>query len=500
MKKVDMHPSLISYRHPFEEVSISVDRWLFSAPISGQYVEYPRSAWVLLNYLMRVGIWALLIKLKSRLSEFRRNQKVFGLGLGYVLVAPTDSPFCAGDPVLFFAPNHNDEFDVIVVDLSFVYPINFGHDPKFPYITSLPPGLAPAVAWTRFSGARLDSLAIQLILRDLALQCVLPSSGFADGRVCYVDYQNKPRLLGKKPTAVLFGLGNYAKTAILPNIKNSLDLQRIHEIDPSQLLFARGMNGVSLDSSPNPRFDFRFDAWLIAGFHHTHSDLAIKAFSQGAAAVIEKPLATTRAQFNLFTSALQLSPGSRFFVCFHKRYSVLNEFLRRDLCLCLGMPVDMHCIVYEIPLPQYHWYNWPSSGSRLISNGCHWLDFFLFVNGYSAVAEFRKWEARGTDVIIQVSLENGAYFTMSLTDTGSQRLGVREHIELRAGASTVTIEDASYYKAENRSRVFRTARVNPLQAYARMYKSISRSIATRGDGDSRQSLLSTDLTLLLEDL
>lgn len=124
----------------------------------------------------------------------------------------------------------------------------------------------------------------------------------------------------------------------------------------------------------------------------------------------------------------------------------------------------------------------------------------MYVNDYCEVSEYKKWKPRGSDVVVQLKLNNGAYFSMSLTDSGSQRLGVREYIELRVKDETFIMIDGERYLAENRRRFFRKARVNPLNAYARMYQKISRDIAQGKKGDSLKSLRSTDATLLLEEL
>ncbi len=87
---------------------------------------------------------------------------------------------------------------------------------------------------------------------------------------------------------------------------------------------------------------------------------------------------------------------------------------------------------------------------------------------------------------------------MTLTDVGSQRLGVRDYIELRHGGITITMIDGKIYKAENRSRVFNSRRVNSLDAYSRMYRQISLAIARGSKGDDIKSLQSSELTLLLE--
>jgi predicted dehydrogenase len=176
----------------------------------------------------------------------------------------------------------------------------------------------------------------------------------------------------------------------------------------------------------------------------------------------------------------------------------MNEFLFEDLGFAAGDRVNMHAIVFEIPLPKNHWYNWPNSGSRLISNGCHWIDYFMFLNQYCEVAEFDVWRPCGTDVTVSVKLKNGAYLSLSLTDVGSPRLGVRDYIQLRVADLTVTMVDGHSYVAENRNRIIRQTQIDPMSSYRRMYQDISKRIALGMPGDEIESLRSTELTLWLE--
>ncbi len=499
VKKTSPPLLLTPYRDPDCQVSILVKEWLYINSITDQFIEYPFSPWLLWNYFNRIGLKAVIQKLGSRFAEKARNDKIVGIGVGHVIESPKDLESEIGDPVVFFAPNHDPKSSIAILEVLFVCPVKCSSDVALPRIANMPAAFESSIAWSSYSGKKLDQARISRVLAQLAQKCAMPRLPTDVNLVSYVDHIELFKKPTKATTAVLFGLGNYAKTAILPNIKHYISLQRIHEIDPLQLEFARKLHSVSLDTSPRPRKGFSFDAWFIAGFHHTHADLAIQAIRQGATAVIEKPLATTRVSYCQFIEVLEQIPAARFFLCFHKRYSLFNKFLELDLSAFGDHPIDMHAIVYEIPLPHHHWYNWPNSGSRLISNGCHWIDYFLFVNGYCEIAEYHKWKARSSDVAVQISLQNGAYFTMTLTDAGSQRLGVREHIELRAKGITVTISDAAEYRAENRNRIIRSVRVNPLHAYSQMYQHISRSIALGIHGDSRKSLLSTELTLLLEE-
>lgn len=482
------------------EALVSVSEWLVKESVKEQYIEHPRSFWLLWNYYRRIGVVKVITKLKSRFYEKERNNKVAGLFIGYILDAPIGGDLEKGSFVLCFASNHSANSNIHVLNKHFIVMVPNDKCIKPRSGLSISPQLRKFISWTRFSGNDLNELELKQAIENYICDAATPAMVSQRPTEVYASKLERSGEKSDKPNAVLFGLGNYAKTSILPNIKRNINLQRVHELDPDQLKFLQKRKDISLDTSATPCENLKFDVWFIAGFHHTHSDLAIEALKQGACAVIEKPLVTTMSQYDQFNRQINESENPRFYACFHKRYSELHDLFIRDLKDDSACPVDMHCIVYEIPLPINHWYNWPNSGSRLISNGCHWLDYFMFLNSYSNVIDIKKWIPRGDDMTVQVMLENGAYFSMSLTDTGSQRLGVRDYIELRAAGTTFTMTDGDRYTAENRSRIFSKARINPLAAYSRMYSKISQDIANNGTGDDKLSLRSTKLMLDLESL
>src|SRR6185312_16456167 len=132
----------------------------------------------------------------------------------------------------------------------------------------------------------------------------------------------------------------------------------IHEIDPLQIPI-REKEGVTWDTASDLRPAEKYDAYFIAGFHHSHAPLAIQALRSGACAVVEKPLAVDNAQLSDLLDAMTLSNGA-LYCGFHKRYQMLNQHAYHDLGLRPGEPVSYHCIVYEVPLPLRHWYRWPN--------------------------------------------------------------------------------------------------------------------------------------------
>lgn len=296
--------------------------------------------------------------------------------------------------------------------------------------------------------------------------------------------------------AVLFGYGNYARTITLPYLKPYVHLHKIHEVDSSLLIEAG-----NLPKSTNPQADERdeeYPVWLIAGFHHTHANLAVEALRKSVIPVIEKPIATTMDDFAVFKKTA-IETGNPFFQCFQKRYQIFNEFIFEDLNVKLGDPIHFKATVFEIPLHKQHWYNWPVSGSRIISNGCHWIDQFLFLNDYARYTGFETKNLNDQEILLLISLENGANAVITLSDIGPNRIGMREYVELSVTGRRVTIVDSMKYMSESSHQIIRKKRTDKLHYLRLMYQTIGQKIKTGAQGDSIRSLLSTELSIYMEE-
>jgi hypothetical protein len=123
----------------------------------------------------------------------------------------------------------------------------------------------------------------------------------------------------------------------------------------------------------------------------------------------------------------------------------------------------------------------------------------MFLNDFCHPRQATIQRAGNGDVLILIELENEAVFSMTLTEIGSDRLGMRDHIELRAGRVSVCIADGRRYVAENRSRIVRRGRLNQMKAYRAMYYEISRRIVAGKDGDHLKSLRSSKLCIDLDE-
>lgn len=327
---------------------------------------------------------------------------------------------------------------------------------------------------TRTYASEAKSLAQFAVKKNVVPSITKPKEGSAD--------------------VVLFGYGNYARTIVLPYIHPHLSVRKVHEVDPSLLVDCR------FPSSTNPaneKGDEKFAAWLIAGFHHTHAGLAIEALKNDVIPVIEKPIATVYEELQQLEQ-LAASGNTPFFQCFQKRYQIFNDYIRADLQLEKDQAVHYKALVYEIPLPDQHWYNWPVSGTRIISNGCHWIDHFMYLNGYAACIEAKAHRLNDDELLLTIQLENGASGVITLSDVGSSRIGVREYIEVSVKNRRAVIIDSMHYTSESNQRILRKSSTDKLHALRIMYQEIGESIKYGKGGDSIMSLRSSYVTLDLD--
>lgn len=500
----------LDYHYRPGDCRIKVLTCLTLGSVEELYFVRARSARLVWNYLREIGFRDVCRKIVSRHDERFRNEKFLSVGVGSVQESGISSKLCEGDRVVFIAPAHPKCVERLVLPADLVRPIDLVLPVEIQNEAilhsecrvALPGCLEELKGWSAFSGNPLQDLssafeAAQTMLMDplvwrVARRFPIDSSGMP------LERRDTRKASGsKRKQGVLFGYGNYAKVIVMPNIASYVEIACIHEIDPLQIPLKEKV-GSNWDTADSLRPEEQYDAYFLAGFHHLHAPLAVKALMAGACAVVEKPLAVDSTQLSQLLTAMAQSSGT-FYSCFHKRYQALNQEAYSDLRLEPGHPVSYHCIVYEVPLPSRHWYRWPNSKSRLVSNGCHWIDHFLYLNDYCEVSMTDVFIARDGTINCSLELKNGALFTMVLTDQGSERVGVQDYIELRANGVTVRMRNGAVYESESRDRVLRKFRIDKMESYRRMYRSIGQKIAQGLPGDSIESVrVSTDAVLQLE--
>ena len=258
--------------------------------LTGIYFVRPRSARLLWNYVREVGFVEVWRKVVSRLQEKYRNEKFVSLGIGEVEQAPPDGIHEIGGRVAFLAPGFPACIERIVLPDAFIAGLPEG----FPgledgdairYLAGCYE-LRPQVdwwqqirTWNAYSGYQFSPPVADGIARTI---CELTAK---------VDWTSARALATEPPTetcestpftpssgrtaesprrkrGVLFGYGHYAKTNILPNIRRHIEVDVIHEVDPTQIPPTSHGERPAWDTAPIPRDDEDCEVCLIAGYHH----------------------------------------------------------------------------------------------------------------------------------------------------------------------------------------------------------------------------------------
>lgn len=439
----------------------------------------PSSIGRVLSYYKKVGSLARLTrKIVSRQIGRGAERKVVLVGVGEIvpevgLAEDGEGAFYGGERVLFLATRADEHAPVVLVSPLLVRAFD---TPLAPLATALRADgelfsilTAHLAGWSVYSGISLTKKQCQRVMR--ALVALASSSTSAS----IAHPQPKPRS-DERPRVVVFGAGHYARTCLFPNLEAHYELWRVHEIDP--LLreeLARVMPGVVASGSPWPEPEDGDGAsmWCVAGYHHHHTRQVCEALDEQIDVMVEKPLVVSRQGLREVLAALDES-AARIYQGFHRRTWQPSEWIKKDLEIQRGSSaVHYHTVAHEVSLPPHHWYRWPSSGSRLVVNGCHWLDEFLFWNGY------RPWtRAHATSMCdgevwtVQVQLDHGATFSMTLSSAGSDRLGVRETTSIHCEGRSARIVD-NLYTSEDGERELRRARILEEQTYQRMVDAIA---------------------------
>lgn len=494
-----------------KEYRIQVLAWKNLEKIEGAYYIRPKSLKMALRYLPVVGFYGLFTKAWSRFREQRRNDKYVSCGIGKIIETGDNSEFKNNDIIAFIAPSHPHLVERLTLPQEFIFNIDKDILPQLSskeiLLYSLNQRsesnhwLQDVISWSIYSGKDISQE-----LKEKLEQGLIQEIKNTDWNNCkkiniqiptiIKETKGEVKKLDSRKSGVLFGFGNYAKTNIISFMKPFVNITTIHEIDPTQIW---QKSAQKWDSNPFPRDNEKYDVYFVASYNHTHTPITLNALKQGAYAVVEKPVAMDYEELEEIEKAIKQF-GPKVFIGFHKRYSVFNDWAKKDLGVKPGDPISYHSVVYEISQPKYFWYSWLISRSTFFANGCHQIDHFLHLNDFSKPKDFDIKLLQDNAIEVWIELENGAVFTTVFSEKGSTRIGPRDHVELKVPGRNIRITDNIFYLAEDETRIIRKRKMYKTNSYRDMYIKIGKRIANNEQGDSLKSIMvSTKLMLDLEE-
>jgi predicted dehydrogenase len=169
--------------------------------------------------------------------------------------------------------------------------------------------------------------------------------------------------------------------------------------------------------------DDETDLIVVASYHGSHAPLAIQSLQANKHTFVEKPPVVSLEQLDGLMDAAARSEGF-LHVGYNRRFAPATERLLDEMRSIEG-PVSVTVTVHGIPLPQSHWYYWPSNGNRIISNVCHFIDYALaLVPDARPVRVSATPSVRGRadrNVAVSIAFDDGSLSSITYTDRGCDR-------------------------------------------------------------------------------
>ena len=214
----------------------------------------------------------------------------------------------------------------------------------------------------------------------------------------------------------VIGAGNFARTMLLPHLKDRVPLGTVVNNTALSTNHVRTKFGFAsaATSSDQVFADEASAAVLIATRHNLHAPLVLRALEAHRHVFVEKPLCLTRTELAEIETALVNSRGS-VQVGFNRRFAAAATELRKLLRAAPG-PKTASFRVMAGPLEPTSWFaNHAESGGRVLGEACHFFDFFcfLFESRPLRVSAQTVWPASGRlpfpdSVTAQVEFADGS--------------------------------------------------------------------------------------------
>jgi predicted dehydrogenase len=255
----------------------------------------------------------------------------------------------------------------------------------------------------------------------------------------------------------VIGGGNYARTVLLPKLK------QMSGISLGTLVTERGFSA----GSGQEHFGFLkaatdvaavmendgINAVVIATRHDSHAELASQALKAGKAVWVEKPLALDLHELNAVIEARNAVPeesGAFLQIGFNRRFAPATVQLKAALARQEG-PKVLIIRINAGAIAADHWVHASDTGGgRLVGEGCHFIDLARALVGFTISRVDAKaavnTDGACDDAAISLSFSDGSLASIIYTARGDARSG-KERIEAYAGGASYLIDDFRVFTA-----------------------------------------------------
>ncbi len=269
----------------------------------------------------------------------------------------------------------------------------------------------------------------------------------------------EPRAAAAGPNVGIIGVGNYARSFILPNLPRQLRVRALAARSPSSLV-VKGLEDCEvLTTDPAAVIaDHDVQTVIIATRHSSHGRLVMDAIRAGKNVYVEKPMVATRDELGQLAGLLSETGGN---VCvgFNRRYSGAVKALQAAR---IGVPVESRYTVIADEFAEDYWALQESEGGIIVGEMIHFVDLLLclhesHVARTHVVAEMKS--ANRGAIHATLHFENGSVATITYL-MGAKIAGDKETIELYCEDDRILIEGFRKVSSAKRGVLYKARRLD----------------------------------------
>ena len=247
----------------------------------------------------------------------------------------------------------------------------------------------------------------------------------------------------------VLGAGNYASATFLPAVQSVGGAARVG-IASATGLSARHAGqrfGFTYASSSEQEVlqDEHINLIAILTRHDQHARQIATALEGGKAVFCEKPLAINPDELAVVERALTIPGTPLLTVGFNRRFAPFSQRLATFLANRTE-PLAAHYRVNAGFLPATHWLHDPLvGGGRIIGEGCHFIDYLIFLTGSLPVKVFAaalpdNGRYHQDNVMMTYTFADGSIGTVTYLANGDKSFP-KERVEVFCGGKVAVLDD-----------------------------------------------------------
>ncbi len=238
--------------------------------------------------------------------------------------------------------------------------------------------------WSRFSGRQPAVTLVEVLaegrrLLDAGAAPVLSNAVTVEFQRTAAPAEVKRPIAGSRSALFMAGAGKYPCAYALPVFARAgIPFDTVIDLNPARAARVAqrfGFANADTDAARGLQRLSEYEApmLLIATYHATHLEIAELALSINPATriMLEKPPVATIEQLHRLD---RLRRGGAYIEIGYNRRHPDMITQARDRLASEDGPIVMTAIVKVPRIPPSHWYFWPSQGTRVTGNACHWID------------------------------------------------------------------------------------------------------------------------------